>query len=184
MLDSENVFDILKSLRKKNLNKLIIAQLNVNSIRNKLDALVNIIQRTIDILVVTETKLDETFTNARNKINGYCEPFRLDRNGDGDGILIFIREGVPSKKLLKHTLPSDVKSLFIEVNLRSIKFLFVGTYHPPSQNDKYNFECINKALDIYAATYEKVLLAGDFNAEVTEKCCSDFLFSKMILKTL
>ena len=80
------------------------------------------------------------------------------------------------KTLLKHTLPSDAEALFIEVNLRSIKFLLVGTYHPLSQNDKYYFECINKALDLYAATYEKVLLAGDFNAEVIEKCCSDFLF--------
>ena len=26
----------------------------------------------------------------------------------GVGILIFIREGVPTKRLLKHTLPSDV----------------------------------------------------------------------------
>ena len=89
--------------------------------------------------------------------------------GDGGGVLIFIREGVSSKKPLKHTLPSDIEALFIEVNLRSIKFLFVGTYHSPSQNDKYYFECTNKALDLYAATYEKVLLAGDFNAEVTEK---------------
>ena len=148
-----------------------------------MDALVNIIQGNIDILVVTETKLDETFTNARIKINGYCEPFRLDRNGDGGGILISIREGVPSKKLLKHTLPSDVEALFIEVNLRSIKFLLVGTYHPPSQNDKYYFECINKALDLYAATYEKVLLAGDFNAKLLKNVAVTF-FSKMILKTL
>ena len=62
VLDPENVFDILKSLRKKILNKLIIAQLNINSIRNKSDALVNIIQGNIVILVVMETKFDETFT--------------------------------------------------------------------------------------------------------------------------
>ena len=57
-------------------------------------------------LVVTETKLDDTFTNALIKLKGYCEPFRADRNGDGGGggggggVLIFIREEVPSKKPL------------------------------------------------------------------------------------
>ena len=66
---------------------------------------------------------------------------------------------MPSKKLLKHTIPIDVEALFIEVNLRNIKFLLVGTYHPPSQNDKYYFECINKALDLYAATNEKVFIS-------------------------
>ena len=41
----------------------------------------------------------------------------------GGGVLIFIREDVPSKRLCKHTLPGDVEALFIEVNLRNIKFL-------------------------------------------------------------
>ena len=62
---------------------MIIAQLNINSIRNKIDALASIVPGGIDILVVTETKLDDTFTNALIKIKGYCDPFRADRNGDG-----------------------------------------------------------------------------------------------------
>ena len=64
VLDLENVINALKSLRKRNFNKLIIAQLNINSIRNKRDALANIVPGNIDLLVVTETKLDDTFTNA------------------------------------------------------------------------------------------------------------------------
>ena len=83
---------------------------------------------------------------------------------------------MPSKRHFKHKLPGDVEALFIEVNLRNIKFLLVGTYHPPSQTDQYYFECINNALDIYAGTYEKVFMAGDFNEQVTEKCLSAFLF--------
>ena len=73
---------------------------------------------------------------------------------------------MPSKRHFKHTLPGDVEALFIEVNLRNIKFLLVGTYHPPSQTDHYYFECINNA----------VFMTGDFNEQVTEKCISDFLF--------
>ena len=133
-------------------------------------------------MIVTETKLDETFTNARIKITGYCEPYRLDRNGDGGGAggggggLIFIREGVPSKRLTEYTFPSDVEALLIEVNLRKIKILLIGAHHPPTQTDQYYFDCINRVLDLYADTCEKVFLAGDFNAQVTEACISDFLF--------
>ena len=87
-LDPENVINVLKSLRKKNL--LLIAQLNTNSIRNKLDALDGIIERNIDILLVIETKLDETFSNAQIKMNGSCEPFRLDKNSNEGVILIFL----------------------------------------------------------------------------------------------
>ena len=118
VLDPENVINVLKFLRKKNVNKLIIAHLNINSICNKIDALANIALGSIDILVVTETKFDDTFTNARIKINCYGEPLRVDRNGDGGGVLIFIREDVPSKRLFKHILSSDVE-VFIGRNISS-----------------------------------------------------------------
>ena len=43
--------EILKNLRLKNVNRLICAQLNINSIRNKFDLLVNLISNNIDILM-------------------------------------------------------------------------------------------------------------------------------------
>ena len=53
--------------------------------------------------------------------------------------------------------------MFVELNFRKSKWLLFGTYHPPAYNDKYFFNCIDKALDTYS-NYD-VLLAGDFNAE-------------------
>ena len=41
----------LKAIRKENINKLIIGQLNINSLRNKLDCLVQQIIGNVDILV-------------------------------------------------------------------------------------------------------------------------------------
>ena len=51
----------LRILRKRNINKLIIAHLNINSLRNKFDFLKEQIQDYVDILMISETKLDESF---------------------------------------------------------------------------------------------------------------------------
>ena len=44
-----DAFSILKSLRSKNIDKIVIAQLNINSLCNKFDQLVSIIQGNVDI---------------------------------------------------------------------------------------------------------------------------------------
>ena len=66
--------------------------------------------------------------------------------------------------------------MFIEINLRKCKWLLLGTYHPPSQSDKYYFEQIGTALDVYNMNYDKMLLVGDFNAEEYEKYLGSFLY--------
>ena len=48
----------LKCFRIKNLKKLIIGQLNINSLRNKFDLLTYQIKDNKDILMITETKLE------------------------------------------------------------------------------------------------------------------------------
>ena len=48
-------------LRQKNLNRLLLAHININSIRNKFDQLVSSIKNNIDILMISETKIDNSF---------------------------------------------------------------------------------------------------------------------------
>ena len=47
-------------LKKKiaNYNRIVIAHLNINSLRNKFDSLRAMISENIDILVITEPKID------------------------------------------------------------------------------------------------------------------------------
>jgi hypothetical protein len=87
--DSHKEFDtLLKQIRLKNIDNVIVATLNINSIRNKFDQLKLSILGNIDILVVIETKLDETFETANFILDGFSEPFRRDRDSHGGGILI------------------------------------------------------------------------------------------------
>ena len=43
------------------MNKIIVGQLNINSIRNKFDFLAQQVKGNIDILMISETKLNESF---------------------------------------------------------------------------------------------------------------------------
>ena len=64
----------------------IIGHLNINSIRNKFEMLSMSVAQYVDILVLSETKLDSTFPSFQFLINGFSVPHRLDRNTKGSGI--------------------------------------------------------------------------------------------------
>ena len=51
----------LKNIRLKNVNNIIIAQININSIRNKFELLSHYISSNTDISIVKETKLDNSW---------------------------------------------------------------------------------------------------------------------------
>ena len=70
----------LKSLRIRNLNKIVVGHLNINSIRNKFDFLAHQVKGNIDILMISETKLDESFPAGQFLLSGYSVPFRFNRN--------------------------------------------------------------------------------------------------------
>ena len=59
--DDTSDLDILNDLRCKNLNRILIVHLNMNSLRNKFEILMSSIAVKIDILMTCETKLDESF---------------------------------------------------------------------------------------------------------------------------
>ena len=63
-------------------------------------------------------------------------------------VMTYVRENIPSKLLKKYVLPSDIRCIFLELNFRTCKWLLVGTYHLPSQNDHFFFENLDKAIDV------------------------------------
>ena len=81
------------------MNRLIIAQLNINSIRNKFKFLEKDICANLDILLISETKLDDSFPSAQFLLDGFSKPYRLDRCSNGGGILLYIRDDIPSRLL-------------------------------------------------------------------------------------
>ena len=57
--------------------------MNINSIRYKFDFLLDQGQGNIDILMISETKLDESSTPGQILLDSYSVPFRSERDGNG-----------------------------------------------------------------------------------------------------
>ena len=60
-VDKININAELRSLRVKILNKLVIGYLNINFLRNKFELLTQSNKDNLDILMISETKPDESF---------------------------------------------------------------------------------------------------------------------------
>ena len=52
---------VLKGIRKSNVNKLVFGQVNINPLRNKFDMLSELIKGFVDVFMISETKLDDSF---------------------------------------------------------------------------------------------------------------------------
>ena len=73
---------------------------------------------------------------------------------------------------LDYFFHNDIESLFDKINFTKSKWFLPGTYHQPSQSDQYYYE---KKIDMYG-NYEKFLLAGDFNEEISHHHLETFLY--------
>ena len=62
----------------------------------------------VDNLVLTESKLDSSFPMNQFLIQSYSKPFRFDRNRNGGGVLLYIREDISCKELKLHRHPHDI----------------------------------------------------------------------------
>ena len=61
----------LKEMKAQLSDKLILGHLNMNSTRNNFEALKFIIDDNIDIILISETKLDDSFHSAQISIEDF-----------------------------------------------------------------------------------------------------------------
>ena len=144
----------LKNLRVKCSNKIIMGHLNINSIRNKFELLSSLIGGKIDILMISETKLDATFPSNQFFIQGYSTVYRLDRNDKGGVIMLFVKDGIITLLLDQYSFPVGFETFCIELNLRNKKWLIFCIYNPRNRSIKHHLKELGKAVEFYSKTYE------------------------------
>ena len=54
--------------------------MKVNSLKNKFDMLTHVVSEYIDILMISESKLEDTFQHALYHLKHFSNLYRLDRN--------------------------------------------------------------------------------------------------------
>ena len=134
----------------------MIGHRNVNSVRNKFEVHSNSIKGNLDVLMISQTKLDSTFPSNQFTIKVYAAPIRFHRNGRGRGIVLYIRKDIPAR-LLTTSLHKDFEVFFVELNLREKKILMCCSYNYAKSNIPSHLSIVGRSLDIYMSSYEKRL---------------------------
>ena len=110
-------------------------------------------------------------------MEGFTPPYKNDRTAHGGGLMLFFREDIPSK-LLPNINPScNIENIFVDINLRSQKWLISGSYNPNVSHIQIHTVNLSKNLDFYSSKYENFIVIGDFNAEITNNYLEEFCAS-------
>ena len=165
---------MMELLKAKHRDRPIIAHLNINFLDPKFEPLRDMIKDNVDILLVSETKIDDSYPEGRFFIEGYKEPIRLDRNKNGGGLLFFVHDDLECKEIKSHKLTKKTEGIFLKLTIRNTKWLIMGGYNPKKENIKNFLDQVGKELDRFLPNYENFLLLGDFNSEMCEEHMKEF----------
>ena len=134
-----------------------------------------IVSNNVDVLCIAETKLDKSFPEHRFLLKGYKRPYRFDVTDASGGLLVYVNSAIPSRRLPSLSLPADFQVLLIELNLRHHKWLVVSIYRHHSQNLPYFLTKLSSIVEYYSASYESIVILGDFNGTPTSVELTTFM---------
>jgi hypothetical protein len=164
-----DVFDQIKDLKRKHPNTLLTAYLNINSFRYRYchikELLVN---NTVDVLFLAETKIDGTFCDAQFTVDNY-HFWRKNRTTHG-GLAVYVRSDLPCDRKNKVEFQC-IESISVEIKIGSDKWLIIGVYRPQTINEKdFNNDFIKTCHQI-TTKYDNCMFIGDMNYDmlVSEK---------------
>ena len=123
------------------------------------------------VLIITESKLDETITTNRILLPGFHEPVRRDRIIDGKstrsgGCLIYVNELLPFEQKV-NLQELMFEHIWVDIKINNIKLSINCLYRPPNHtaDDHESFlltsQNILQKLDNYQADYK--IISSDLN---------------------
>ena len=133
--------------------------------------------------MISETKLADSFPVGQFYIDGFGLPIRLDLNKRVGRIMLYAYERIPIKLLSSEATRSE--RFYVEMNLYVKKRLMNCSYKPEKGNISKQIPAMKKILDLYSAKYENIIVLGNFNLEVHNKCrnfCKSYNFMSSITR--
>ena len=98
----------------------------------------------------------------------FLAPLRLDRNGNGGGLLLFYRDHIPCKKI-KLDFNPEIEVIVVEINMKKRKWVLIGSYNLHKDKIRDHLDSIDKLLNELSIKYDNSILIGDFNSEMHEE---------------
>ena len=150
-----------KNFRMGHINANSIAGFKFDEIRLWLES------NYFDLLVVTETKIDNIFSNGQFHVNGF-RMLRNDRTRGGGGIAMFIRSNVPFMRAKKLENLTGIETLAVRVKLAKSWITVVGLYRPPSLIKSIWRPELQNILETATMNSESVFCLGNFNCDMLD----------------
>ena len=120
-------------------------------------------------LVLNKAKLDNIFPSAQFSIPDYEIRVRRHRRKNEGRLIEFIKKGLIYKRL-KYFDTSRSESISSEITVYRRKWLCFSIYWPPSNETlEVCFEKLKNPLSKANECYERFIIMGDFNIDVTNK---------------
>ena len=135
----------LRTSRVKYPGNVIIGHLNISSIRNKFELLSFLIDGKVDIFLINKIKIDGTFPTSQFFMSGYSNVYRLDRNDQGGGILLFVKDNVITFPDFVFQKKTDI--FCVELNFRKKKWLIFCCYNSHKHRIKDHLQQIKNAIE-------------------------------------
>lgn len=170
---------------------------NINILHQNIDGLINKcdivtvcleelknVNKKIDVLCFTEHNMNTDDINLLT-IPNYKLAACFSRKNRNGGSCILLRKSLNNKviDLERHNVPNFIESSAIE--LLDHKIIIICTYRVPTNNNTSNsFKKFFDILDIILSTVltknNKIILCGDFNINILNRCPNTFNFEQLI----
>ena len=137
-----------------------------------LELLSDQIKGNINVLLIPETKSDDSFSVGNFLMDGFSSPYRVDRDTMGKGILLYVREDIPLNLLSIKTKPID--NFHVELNPRNDKWLISCSYNSYKNMIGNHLRALSENLDLHSSIYDKFIILGYFNVEMGDPQINSF----------
>ena len=105
----------------------------LNSVTNKFSSLQQNFLSKIDILLLSETKIDDSFPDSQFFAKGF-KMYRKDRTKPGGGILLYVNENLPDKITIFYKFKENSETILFEFSVSNKRWLLLSNFKPPSRN--------------------------------------------------
>ena len=162
----DDLFPGVNAYRNMYKRNFIFLHVNINSFRHKFAPMQPILSnRKVDLLVISESKLDSTFPYAQFNVDGFCI-YRQDYTASSGGLLVYMRSDIAHRRLVQHEINMDgIESRCIEVHNNKLRRVNVCIYKHPSVSDTVFLTHLSQMADRLLIICPDIVFIGDMN------CC-------------
>ena len=143
-----------------------MASINITSAVAHMDELrLWISNQCLDLLALDESRLDPTIPSSFISIQGF-EPYRFDRNRNGGGVCIYLKEGISAKNR-RDLSDSRIEAVCLEIMKPNSKsFAVLACYRPSDLNAPTYFEIFESILSKIDTEFKELYILGDLNCDL------------------